>query len=197
MLKASLPFYRKKEQNLPQNPQNEAIEGLNLLGARPEFLPSQSRFKFIRFLQTSIAVICVIFLLMTAVNFFLDLRLANLKDKVDKSFAEVMVFEKEAVLARSIDRKTLFYKEILDSRNSVGDKMEVLFGNLGGTMSALESKLDSENFRIKVEGNTPLDFAKLLNTYLETGKIDRIVIKSADLQRGKRTYIVEFEGVFK
>ncbi|RJR26896.1 hypothetical protein C4561_03920 [candidate division WWE3 bacterium] len=134
---------------------------------------------------------------MAGFNFFLDLRLKELKSKTDESFARIMLFEKEALLSRSIDRKTLFYKDILDSRLSVGDKMEVLFGNLGGTMSALESKVDADGFKLKVEGNTPLDFAKLLNTYLESGEIDRIVIKSADLQRGKRTYQVEFEGVFK
>ncbi len=197
MLKASLPFFRKKEPEVPQNLQNSAVEGLNLLRTQPEFITSHSRQKFIRFLQSVIAFICVIFLGMAGFNFFLDLRLKELKSKTDESFARIMLFEKEALLSRSIDRKTLFYKDILDSRLSVGDKMEVLFGNLGGTMSALESKVDADGFKLKVEGNTPLDFAKLLNTYLESGEIDRIVIKSADLQRGKRTYQVEFEGVFK
>ena len=198
MLKVSLPAFLKREPKVPQNPPSENfIDELNLLEDTSYVAPDSSLKRIVKSMQIAIGAICTVYLLLSAYNQMLDSQLANLKQEVDEAYENTAVYSEDARIIKEIDKKTSFYKNILNSRSVVGENSSVLFENLGGTMSVVGSTINPEGFKITIEGNSPLDIAKLLNAYLQSGKIETIAIKSAALQKAKQNYVVEFEGVFK
>ncbi|OGC68987.1 hypothetical protein A2415_04280 [candidate division WWE3 bacterium RIFOXYC1_FULL_39_7] len=148
-------------------------------------------------MQIAIGVTCVIYLVLSVANLLMDVRLNAAKVDLDSAYEAAAVYKEDAAAIQEIDRKTAFYKNIQNSRSLVGEKSSVLFEELGGTMSVVSSSLTPQSFKITLEGSSPLDFAKLLNKYLESGLVESISIKSAELQRSKNNYKVDFEGVFK
>ncbi len=198
MLKVSLPAFLKREQKAPQSlPSENFIDSLNLLEDTSFVAPDTSLKKIVKSMQIAIGVTCVIYLVLSVANLLMDVRLNAAKVDLDSAYEAAAVYKEDAAAIQEIDRKTAFYKNIQNSRSLVGEKSSVLFEELGGTMSVVSSSLTPQSFKITLEGSSPLDFAKLLNKYLESGLVESISIKSAELQRSKNNYKVDFEGVFK
>lgn len=134
------------------------------------------------------------FILLLVTNWVLNLKLASqriLLNQMADRLDEYSIVKKQAI---DIDKKTAFYTGALSRRAILGDKAEVIFSNLGESIILRSATITNERFGLDFVVTSPLDFAKLVDRYLQTGVVSHVTLKSADFITGTGTYLVVIEG---
>lgn len=203
MLEKSLPFFRETQPNQPKQlgPQSSSqiySSGPNLL-LQEEVLPVNYFYtdKFLKTFRQMSFFITILFGLMLTANFVLNLKLESQRKMINQLADEVgqyTLVEKQAI---DVARKTKFYENTLSQRYILGDKSRIIFSSLDPSVVLKTTSIAPEKFTMTIEVATPVSFAKLINTYLESDRIASITLRSADLRTTRNVYEVTFEGTYK
>lgn len=203
MPEKSPPFFRGKQpdrsnQLSPQSSSQIYSSGPNLI-LQEEVLPSNYFYidKLFKTFRDVSYYFVVIFGLMLIANFVLNLKLESQRKMINQLADEVgqyTLIEKQAI---DVDRKTKFYQKTLIQRYVLGDKARVIFSGLNPAIALNAMSITPEKFTMTIEVATPMHFAKIINTYLESDRIASITLRSADLVVNRNVYKVMLEGTYK
>jgi hypothetical protein len=208
MQEKSLPFFRTKQPNQQDQQQPDPLNpissqsvygtGPNLI-SQEELLPPNLFYidKAFKFFRSASFFIVITFGIMLAANFVVNLKLESQRKMINQLADEVGRYTLVEKQATEIKKRTDFYESTLSKRHLLGDKAQTIFLNIDPTTSLNTISITPEKFTMTIEVLSPLDFAKLVSRYLESGRIASITLRSADLLANKNVFKIVLEGTYK
>lgn len=224
MPEKSLPFFRQNKPSQEQNPQSQLNNAFgflgkllskgtrdetratpNVYGAGANLVYQEEKPQVVQFYADRLTsvfrklsfITILVFLALLAVNKYLDLKLAGQRVMVNSIANEAARYSLVRRQALEIDKKSKFYHQTMAARSVLGDKVSDTFNKIMPDIKLLDMEIDRDGFNMIIEVGSPLEFAKLIASYMESSHIASISLKSASLMSSRDVFRVQLEGKYK
>ncbi len=181
-------------QDSTKSPVEKLMPELNLSPNLLKFSQT-SNGEFASLFAKIIIVIQLIFLLIVAVNFYLNLRLKAITDGVrvlENEFAG-----KQTVLTdlRSLNNRITLYKTVQEERILFSDYLAVVNSSAVPGVTFVRQNVQKGNIDLELKSSDALKIALLLSNFLEHEEVLEVILTSAELAVDSNSYDVDIQLV--
>lgn len=200
MLKELLPKLSPQPEQNPQLPNDPLNLSPNLLDAakdKPTFQETLVAVQNSIFIKLPIILIQVIFLCVVGVNFVLNKQIDRYVKSTDSLVTSIKKFDGLDAAAKQVTRKLSLYQTLVNSRPDISKDTSFLIETIPSDIKLKAFAYKNGIFVVKVEVSNPFSLAMLISTYFENKNVKEIVIKEAVLQNTTKTYVINFDVIYK
>lgn len=141
--------------------------------------------------------IIVVFVLLFTINSALDTILNKKLSLQQALLLKLDSYSQVAIKSKEISDKTAAYKQAGNTRPFLSEKTDAVFREASGIKNLYYATVTHTEFTLSIEVDKAIDFAHLINRYLESGVIQEVSILSADYNPTTTAFRVELKGVFR
>ncbi len=99
--------------------------------------------------------------------------------------------------AKSIDKRTVYYKKLLSLRRSISSKVEFITNKTASDITVTNIRYTPEGFYISANGPDAYSCSKLISGYLSENVVSEIAIQGAKFNTRTGRFEIDMEGKFK
>jgi len=187
----------KSKEEITKEEITQVIDIGTLPSLHHEYDPTERNKELISFLEKVIVTVNFVFIALLVTNHFLYGYLKQVKSEQDSLVSQIQAYNDTEKTALYVDKKTTYYKEVLDSKKILSSKLSYVLEGINPGITLQGALVKDSNFEIQARGVSAYVFTKLISDYLQGKQVSEIVLRSAALDPETKEYSVYMGGSFK
>lgn len=215
MLKRLLSFLVKLKIKKPQPPQSQEAVSSPKPSPHPGQSPSLTQNLSPNLLTTAelknisqislndsfyvrlMLLIQVLFVIVLAINYFLNQRIEGLKTDISDLTVKINSYNNVDKTISDLSAKLERYRTINSQRFLLEKKIRLLLSGASGIVDLQDVSVSKTSSTISARASSPLSFSTLLVNYFKDKGVQAVILRSADLNASDGTFSMVFDVVFK